>query len=314
MLLAAFWALLSAFLVFEFATIGRGALVIAGTYVAIAGTMLWTGRGRLDMVVRASWILAGGWALIAAISWAMGRNMIVAVVVAGAIAGWAIVTDVLVGTRKRSDPHPAHISAAVDRVCAMTTTAQDVFARHFPGLTPEEVDAELSRTPAAGATPISSAATHYLAGHGGEEARVALEAYDEAAVQQDRAIVAAQTLDELLQSSLTLEEAAGHMMISRSRVSHRIREQSLYAFTVQGRRYVPEWQLMTAATGARGAEPIPGLAQIVPLVPRDLHPLAVQAFMTGPSEDLDDRSPVEYLVSHGPREVVEDLLTALSHW
>lgn len=195
-------------------------------------------------------------------------------------------------------------------MCAMTVTAHDVLARHFPGLTPDDVDAELSRTPAAGATPISSAATRYLAEHGGEEARAALEEYDEAAIQQDRALVAARTLDELLQSSITLEATAAHLRISRSRVSHRIKERSLYSFTIQGRRYLPQWQFMTAA---QGAEPIPELPRIVPLIPGDLHPLSVQAFMNEPSEDLDGRSPVDHLVSHGPREVIEGLLVALGH-
>lgn len=194
------------------------------------------------------------------------------------------------------------------------TTAQDVFARHFPGLSPEEVDAELSRTPAAGATPISAAAMRYLAEHGGEEARAAIEKYDEAEVQRDRAVTAAQTLEELMESSWSLEFAAGMMGISRSRVSHRISSQTLYAFTLQGRRYVPQWQFVVASSGERGAEPIPGLARIVPLIPRDLHPLAVRAFMETPLEDLDEKSPTTFLLSHGPVEVIEELLVALGRW
>ena len=194
------------------------------------------------------------------------------------------------------------------------TTAQDVFARHFPGLSPEEVDAELSRTPAAGATPISAASLGFLAEHGGEEAAAAIEKYDEAEVQRDRAVAAAQTLRELLESSWSLELAAGMLGISRSRVSHRISSQSLYAFTLQGRRYVPRWQFVAASEGQRDAEPIPGLARIVPMIPRDLHPLAVRAFMETPLEDLDGKSPTTFLVAHGPVEAVEELLVALGHW
>jgi hypothetical protein len=194
----------------------------------------------------------------------------------------------------------------------MTTTAQDVFARHFPGLTPDEVDAELSRTPAAGATPISSAAMRYLADHGGDEARVALERYDQAAVQRDRAIAAAQTLEDLLTASLTIEEAATALGLSRSRISHRISGQSLYAFTIQGRRYLPRWQFRQGPGGVVG-DVIPGLAQIVPAIPREMHPLAVEAFMTGPLEDLGGKSPVDHLCSYGVIEVVEDWLVALGH-
>lgn len=193
------------------------------------------------------------------------------------------------------------------------TTAQDVFARHFPGLTPEEVDAELSRTPAAGATPISAAATRFLAEHGGEAARLAIEEYDEATVQKGRAFAAAKTLEELLALSLTLEEAATSLGLSRSRISHRLRDQSLYAFTVQGRRYLPRWQFREGPGGVV-SDVIPGLAQIVPAIPRGMHPLAVEAFMTEPLEDLDGTSPVDYLCSYGVVEVVVDWLVSLGHW
>ncbi len=190
------------------------------------------------------------------------------------------------------------------------TTAQEVFARHFPGLTPDEVDAELSRTPAAGATPISSTALRYLAKHGGEDAGAALEGYDEATVQRDRAITAAQTLEDLVTSSLTIEEAAVSLGLSRSRISHRISDRSLYSFTIQGRRYLPRWQLRQSPRGG-ASEVIPGLARIVRAVPREMHPLAVEAFMTGPLEELDGLSPVDHLCSYGVVEVVEDRLVAL---
>lgn len=192
-------------------------------------------------------------------------------------------------------------------------TAQDVIARHFPGLSPQEVDAELSRTPAAGATPISAAAVGFLAEHGGEDARVAIEKYDEVELQRDRAVIAAQTLEELLESSWSLELTARMLGISRSRVSHRISSQTLYAFTLQGRRYVPHWQFV-APKGEQGVEPIPGLARIVPLIPRDLHPLALQAFMETPLEDLDGKSPTTFLASHGPVAAIEELLVALGRW
>lgn len=193
------------------------------------------------------------------------------------------------------------------------TTAQDVLARHFPGLSPAEVDAELSRVPAAGATPISAASLAFLAEHGGEEARAAIEAHDETEVRRDRAATAARTLEELLVTSWSLELAASRLGISRSRLSHRIGSRSLYAFTLQGRRYVPRWQFVAASAGDRDVETLPGLARLVPLIPRDLHPLAVQAVMESPLEDLDGASPATFLASHGPVEAVEEVLVALGH-
>lgn len=194
----------------------------------------------------------------------------------------------------------------------VSTSAQDVFARHFPGLTPDEVDAELSRTPAAGAAPISSGAMRYLAEHGGEEARAALDRFDEATVRRDRAIAAAQTLEELVTSSLTIETVASSLGVSRSRISHRLRDQSLYAFSIQGRRYLPRWQFRQGPEGAV-TEVIPGLAQVVPAIPRDLHPLALLAFMTQPLGELGGQSPVDHLCSYGGVQMVVDMLVALGH-
>ncbi len=198
------------------------------------------------------------------------------------------------------------------------STAQEVFVRHFPGLSPDEVDAELSRTPAAGATPISAAALRFLAEHGGVEARAAVEQYAEGEVQRERAVSAAQSLKELVGSSWVLEVAASRLGVSRSRVSHRISAQTLYVFTLQGRRYVPQWQFVTTSAGASNGhgdvEPIPGLGRIVPLIPHHLHPLAVKAFMESPSDQLDGKSPVTFLVTHGPVEAVEELFIALGRW
>lgn len=193
-------------------------------------------------------------------------------------------------------------------------TAAEVFARHFPGLSPAEVDAELSRIPAAGTTPISATAVDFLAEHGGEEARIAVAAHDETDVQRDRTVTAAQTLAELLASSWSLEVTAQMSGISRSRVSHRISSQTLYAFTLQGRRRVPHWQFVAVSNPERGVEPIPGLARVVPLIPRDLHPLTVRASFETPQRSLDGKSPVTFLVSHGPVEAVEEVLVALGRW
>lgn len=192
------------------------------------------------------------------------------------------------------------------------TTAQDVLDRHFPGLTPDEVDAELSRTPAAGATPIAVAGMEYLVEHGGEEARAALAHYDPAQVAHAQTLTAAHTLEHLLRSSLSIEDTADLLGVSRSRISHRLKAQSIYAFTIQRRRYLPTWQFRVP-TGGGKTEPIPGLAQVVAAIPRDLHPVETEAFMTTPLPDLGGKTPVEHLCTGGAVEVVTDWLTSLGH-
>ena len=178
-----------------------------------------------------------------------------------------------------------------------------VLERHFDGLTADEVDAELAQVPAQGATPASAAAADYLAEHGGPD----LDGDDAVGdVHRRRAMVAARTLSETLRSAVTIDEAAKLLGVSRSRVSHRLADQTLWAFAVQGRRYVPRWQLSESRS-------LPGLELLVPAIPDTLHPLAVDAFMATPRADFDDRSPVEWLASGGDPTVIAEWLVGMAH-
>lgn len=89
------WGLLSGFVVFEFSSFGRLVLVTAVVYVVSAAAVVWSGRGPLNLVVRASWLLAGAWATIAALSWAIGHPMLLALLIALALAVWAAITQLL---------------------------------------------------------------------------------------------------------------------------------------------------------------------------------------------------------------------------
>lgn len=192
-------------------------------------------------------------------------------------------------------------------------TADEVLDRFFPGLTPAEVEAELSQTPGAGATPISASALAYLREHGGPEAATALDGWEGKApseIRRHRALVSARTLEDLLRSSLTLDQAATRLGVSRSRISHRIGGRSLYAISVQGRRYLPSWQFVPGAEGDR-VEPLPGLSRLVPVIPKTLHPLAVESFMTSVLDEIGT-TPVDFLWTSGEVEVVIDWMDALA--
>lgn len=69
----------------------------------------------------------------------------------------------------------------------------------------------------------------------------------------------------------------------------------------------PRWQF-TSAGGV-----VPGLRRIIPVFPRDTHPLAVARFMTQPHEDLDGMSPVEWLAGDGPVDPVVALVEDLGY-
>ena len=193
-------------------------------------------------------------------------------------------------------------------------TAEEVLDRFFPGLTPAEVEAELSHTPGVGATPISASAVAYLREHGGPEAAAALEGWEGKApsqIRRDRTLVSARTLEDLLGSSLTLEQAATRLGVSRSRISHRIGGRSLYAISVQGRRYLPSWQFAPETDGGRVGQPLPGLGRLVPVIPKTLHPLAVESFMTSVLDEIGT-TPVDFLWASGDVEVVVDWMDALA--
>lgn len=181
----------------------------------------------------------------------------------------------------------------------------DVLERHFAGLTAAEVDAELAAVPAARATPSSAAAVAYLAEHGGPDLNMDTDP-GRGSVRQRRALTAAKTLADTLASALTLEQAAQRLGVSRSRVSHRITEDTLWAFTVAGRRYLPCWQFTDDGT-------LPGLVRVVPAIPRGLHPLALEAFMTTARPDFDGVSPVQWLESGGDPGLISDWLTGMAH-
>lgn len=184
----------------------------------------------------------------------------------------------------------------------MTTWA--VLERHFDGLSAEEVDRELAGVPARGATPASAAAASYLADHGGPDLDEGAERGD---VHRRRVLTAARTLAELVGSALTLDQTAELLGVSRSRISHRLAEGSLWAFTVQGRRYVPRWQLTD------DGHPLPGLALVVSAVPGHLHPLALETFMTTAREDFDQQTPAGWLASGGDPAVVADWLAGMAY-
>jgi hypothetical protein len=181
-------------------------------------------------------------------------------------------------------------------------TGWDVLERHFDGLSADQVDAELARVPARGAAPTAAGPAAYLTEHAGPDLDADADPGD---VHQRRAVTAARTLAETIDSAVSLDQAAQLLTISRSRLSHRVAAGNLWSFTVQGRRYLPRWQF--TADGRT----LPGLTQIIPAIPNDLHPLAIEAFMTTANPDFDNQSPAEWLATGGAPVPVADWLAGM---
>lgn len=176
---------------------------------------------------------------------------------------------------------------------------------YFGDLTPEEVAAELGTPTPRGARPASASAVKYLAEHGGFGLA---PTEPEGDLRRQRSLVAARTLDDVMRSAMTLDETAVALGVSRSRVSHRIGDGSLWAFTIQGRRYVPRWQL------AGDGRTLPGLDVVVPAIPPNLHPLAIEGFMTTPHDEFVGASPVEWLARGDDAGLVAAWLVGMARW
>lgn len=82
----------------------------------------------------------------------------------------------------------------------------------------------------------------------------------------------------------------------------------LYALPTNGGR--------TALFPARqfeGNQAVPGLRKIIPKFPQYAHPLTIQEFMTERKEELDGRSPVDWLSAGGAVEAVASLVAELEY-
>lgn len=108
---------------------------------------------------------------------------------------------------------------------------------------------------------------------------------DEAGFTVDPAAATAARLDlhirmqDLVQRSLSVPDAAERLGVSTARIRQRLTEGTLWAFASGHTRLLPPAQF--TETGA-----VPHLERVMPLVAKDLHPLTVQALLTQPQPTL----------------------------
>ncbi len=102
----------------------------------------------------------------------------------------------------------------------------------------------------------------------------------------------------LVATSLSVPEAAVRLGVDGSRVRHRIAAGELWALHGAGRRRLLPALQFTASGGL-----VPGLAEVLRVLPEDLHPLEVSGFLTARRAELRlrgrDQSPVEWLTRGG---------------
>ena len=92
----------------------------------------------------------------------------------------------------------------------------------------------------------------------------------------------AKTKIAALRETLNTDEVAEILGIDPSRVRHRQGAGLLYSFPVAGnRRRYPSWQF-----DPEQQEPIPGLKDVIAAIPKTMHHVSVQGFMTSPKDGL----------------------------
>jgi hypothetical protein len=132
--------------------------------------------------------------------------------------------------------------------------------------------------------------------------------FDSRTTDLDVVHAAAAFSDLLVRSVDGDAEVASRLGVDRSRISQRIRDKSLYAFTHNDSRFFPMWQFIEGRT-------LPGLREILAVLDEGLHPLVVDHWFTTPSLDLEigqaPVSPVTWLSTGGHADVVVELASDL---
>lgn len=155
-----------------------------------------------------------------------------------------------------NDATGAHVDETVIVDALENLRVQGWLTDALPGLTAIEID--------------------YLEQHGGVTD-------DREALVRSR-VAAAVREDTVERESMTVERAAELMQISASRVRHRIKDGSVYAYPSSGRgvgRKIPYWQF-------HGPEPVPHLAAVLDALPARFRPSDIRAFAVNARVDDPD--------------------------
>lgn len=132
----------------------------------------------------------------------------------------------------------------------------------------------------------------------------------------------------LLATSIPVEEAAWRLQVHRTTVTRRVKDHHLYVVTGPTGPRLPRWQFSAGATAdeaarqwrndathgvpvpapVHGETVLPWVEAVAPHIPRDVHPLTVDAIMTTPTEATENATPIDWLNSGGSPDVVIAML------
>ncbi|MGR3633212.1 MAG: hypothetical protein ACU0A8_14015 [Limimaricola soesokkakensis] len=177
------------------------------------------------------------------------------------------------------------------------------------------------------AAPLARAVDSYLADHArqlralsrpepltaAEEAALASVGVGRGAGEPDLGPVmgVAVRLAAIQAGAIPLKAAAARLGVNDSRLRQRIKARTLYALRQPGGRgwMVPAFQFL-------GDAELPGLAQVLPVIREDIHPVELESFLTTPQPDLEDADgaamrPVDWLAQGRDPGAVRALATGI---
>jgi hypothetical protein len=109
-------------------------------------------------------------------------------------------------------------------------------------------------------------------------------------------------------TSLTVAETAQRLGVDPSRVRQLLAARKLYGLQIKGAWRIPAFQF-------EGERLLPGLDEVVPALPKDLHPVGIFHWFTEPNPDLSSEehrmSPRDWLLAGYPPRAVAELATDL---
>lgn len=111
----------------------------------------------------------------------------------------------------------------------------------------------------------------------------------------DRDLVAetAAQLAALVENSLSSEVMAKQLGISTRRVRQMVSDRTLYTFYLNGKRWIPAWQLLQNTL-------VPNIGEVIQAIPKKLHPVGVTQWFHHENSELYVDEDMELLLT--PRQ------------
>ncbi|HOA02837.1 MAG TPA: hypothetical protein PKI27_10990 [Dermatophilaceae bacterium] len=183
----------------------------------------------------------------------------------------------------------------------------EVFDRYDLELSESDFARELARSLADAPAPtdVSARLLTDLQESGGLTDPARLSTWSQRDDRDLRVAVQSTMLSDLLAATYSASQTAELLSISRSRLSHKTKSVPLLTALVGRHRRYYRWQFSEGHI-------VPGLGILADHLTGDEHPLDIATMMTSRSDDLDGRTPVDFLVTGGNPVLVARLLEGLS--